>query len=136
MDAFIRISLLLLCTSFLSCAEDNVGIDTDADVPTVISTAPGNGAVDVPLNIVIQAAFSENLNASTVNDSSFRVNFSDSLIVQGNITVSSNTATFTPRSPLQANTRYTVTLTSVIEDLDENQMGENYTWTFTTANSE
>lgn len=127
--------LILFCTTgfITSCEEDNVGIDTDQEPPVVNSTAPENGAVDVPVSISLQATFSEELEPSTVNDNSFIVIFNDSLSVPGTISLNSSMVTFNPDSPLEPNTEFTVTLSSVIEDLNGNHLDENYSWSFTTA---
>ena len=129
--------LLFLIAGLLitACDEDDVGVDPDLDAPEVISTSPDDGATDVAVNTTITAAFSEEIDSTTLNESTFYVNFEDTLSVPGTIDYSANTVTYTPDADLEANTEYTVTLTSAIQDLDGNNLEENYQWVFTTGAS-
>lgn len=117
-----------------ACEDDDTGLDTDIIAPEVTSTSPASGDMDVPTSSTISAAFSEDMDSSTINDNSFMVNIGDSLSTPGNISLSnSNTAIFTPDTELEANTEYTVTLTTQIQDLNGNNLDEDYQWSFTTA---
>ena len=49
------------------------GVLLDAIRPTVIATDPTNGALSVPLNKVITATFSEDMDPSSINNTSFLV---------------------------------------------------------------
>ena len=53
--------------------------------------------------------------------------------VTGVVTSSGAVATFTPSSPLTANTTYTGTIKSTVKDLKGNSLQGNYVWTFTTG---
>ena len=105
-------------------------------VPTVTSTAPANGATDVSLGTTIQAIFSDDMNASTINSSTFLVSGG----VTGTVTYNSanRTATFTPslNNGLIKNTTYTATLTTGITNLAGTALSTNFSWSFTTSNGD
>jgi len=107
----------------------------DTTRPTVISTIPANLATGVPLNQVISAAFSEAMNAATINSATFTLTGPGLTAVAGQVAYASigNTATFTPAANLTANTLYTATITTGATDLAGNALAANYVWTFTTG---
>jgi hypothetical protein len=59
--------------------------------------------------------------------------FTFSPAVAGTLSYSGNTATFTPSTALTANTVYTVTVGTAVEDRAGNNLVAPYTWTFTTG---
>jgi YVTN family beta-propeller protein len=100
-------------------------------VPTVTSTIPENNAKDVSTGATIQATFSDDMNASTINGLTFFVSGG----VTGAVAYSSagRIATFKPFNPLIKNTTYTVTLTTDVRNIAGNSLASNYTWSFTTS---
>ncbi|WP_257172797.1 Ig-like domain-containing protein [Colwellia sp. M166] len=107
-------------------------IDTTA--PTVSSTDPIDSATDIVLDTKISANFSEALDSSSVNTTSFTVK-NGTTPVAGVVTSSGSTATFTPNDELAANTLYTATLTTAINDLaiSPNALANDYVWSFTSG---
>lgn len=126
MGIFLFLALSLLT---MGCGGDDGGGDTTP--PTVSSVSPANGATDVAINTVITATFSEAMNSSTINTSTFTLN-STSGAVTGTVTYSGTTATFTPSSNLSYSATYTATITTGVKDSAGNAMAANYTWSFTT----
>ena len=102
--------------------------------PTVISTDPMNSAVGVLLNKKISATFSDGMNSTTITTSTFTLKQGASLIA-GDISYSHGTAIFTPTSNLTANTTYTATITTDVEDLAGNSMANNFSWSFSTGSA-
>ena len=100
--------------------------------PTVISTDPANNATGVVLNKVIAATFSENMNPSTINATSF-ILMQGSTIVTGTVTYSGSTAFFKPNANLLSGTVYTATVTTGAKNLAGTSLANNYVWTFTTG---
>jgi YVTN family beta-propeller protein len=108
--------------------------------PSVTTTSPIEGSIQVPTDSSITATFNVPLKASTVNNNTFGVvtppnsNVS-STIVNGTVSLSSDglTATFTPTKPLSPATGYRAFITSDIQDSNGNNMTGTKTWTFTTA---
>lgn len=105
----------------------------DITPPTVLSTVPGNGEIDVAVNAAVSATFSEDMNPATVNSTTFTIKDSLNNTVNGTVNYTGTTATFTPTSALTSSTVYTVTITTGVEDAAGNAIIQDYVWTFTTG---
>lgn len=110
---------------------------SDTTPPTVISVSPADGADGVEVSTVINAIFSESMNASTITTSTFEVTGTEGT-VSGNVTyvdgdTDGPTATFTPSSDLQDLSTYTAVVTTGVEDLNGNHMEADLSWSFTTG---
>ena len=105
---------------------------TDTTPPTVTSRSPVAGALSVATSTKVKAAFSENVDGSSVI-----VDLRDASGVQiaGATTydVLSRTATFTPGGPLAQSGTYAVSVTA--RDAAQNNMPAPDTWTFTTTSA-
>jgi len=125
---------LVVVVIIAGCKKDTFK-ETVGVCPLVVTTDPLNLATGVPLNKIITATFNENMNAATITPLSFTIEAGakGAALVTGAITYAGMTATFTPASPLTANTTYTGTLKSTIKDLKGNSMQGDYVWTFTTG---
>jgi len=53
--------------------------------------------------------------------------------IAGTVSVSGNTATFTPLARLAGSTEYTATITTAVQDTAGNALAANFSWKFTTA---
>lgn len=111
------------------------GTITDTVAPDVNSTDPAdnNTTIDVPINQNITAIFSEALDPSTVNATTFTVTGPGATPVAGVVTYSGTTAVFNPNIDLNSTVLYTATLTTGITDLALNPLAVNHVWTFTTG---
>ena len=103
-------------------------------IPAVHATAIGNGATGVGVNTPISATFSEAIDASTLNASTFTLTGPGGAVA-GTVTynASTDTATFTPSTALAYSTTYTATITTGVTDTSGNPLASNYSWSFTTA---
>jgi hypothetical protein len=105
--------------------------------PTVISVTPPNGVNGICPNTVVVATFSEAMNPSTINTTTFTLTAPGTppVAVAGAVTydVPSHVATFTPTTALTLNTTYTATITTGAQDLNGNPLASDYVWTFTTS---
>ncbi len=101
--------------------------------PIVVSTVPANGATAVPVNTPISATFSEPMNATSINGTTFTLTGPGTVPVGGAVTYSGGTATFTPASILVNSTLYTGTITTGAKDPAGATLAANYVWTFMTA---
>jgi hypothetical protein len=121
-------------TEGTALAEDYVWtFSTGAAVaPTVISVDPLNGALDVPLNKVLSAIFSMEMDPLTITTSTFTL-LDGATPIAGAVNYSGTTATFTPTINLDLNTTYTATITTGAENLAGTPLASNYVWTFTTS---
>ncbi len=100
--------------------------------PTVVTTDPVNNATGVVLNKVISATFSEAMNPSTINATSFTLMLG-ATIVPGVVTYSGSTAFFTPNIVLLPGAVYTATITTGARNVAGTPLANNYVWTFTTG---
>jgi hypothetical protein len=103
--------------------------------PTVISTVPINNATLLPINQAISATFSEAINPSTVNSTTFTLTGPGGVAVAGAVSyvAAGSVATLTPTTPLAPNTQFTATITTGTRDLRSTALAANYVWTFTTG---
>lgn len=110
----------------------------DTVAPTVVTTVPVDGATSVATSTTVTVTFSEAMNASTISATTFTLKTTiGGTPVAGVVSYSAgtNTATFTPTSPLANNISYTATVTggaSGVKDVAGNPLVANKVFTFTT----
>lgn len=112
--------------------EDYTWSFTTGNAPVVTVTDPVNATSNVTLNKVVTVTFSTDMNAATINTSTFLVNQGTSP-VSGTVSYSGKTATFTPTNLLADNTVYSGTITIGAKDVAGNALENPYTWSFSTA---
>ena len=103
--------------------------EPDRTPPTVISTTPSQSATAVGVSGTISATFSEAMDPSTINATTFTV--SDG--VTGSVGYADRTATFTPAAALGYGSSYTATITTGARDMAGNALAQSHSWTFSTA---
>ena len=110
------------------------GNTTDGSPPTLDFNFPSISATGLGINIDIIAGFSEPLDPSSVNGSTFGL-FLGTDQVEGvvNYIDSSTSIVFVPSSDLLPNTSYTVKVSGTIRDLAGNELGANQVWDFETG---
>jgi len=96
----------------------------DTTAPTVTSVSPASAATGVALDSKIIATFSEPIDSTTFEITGLAGTVSYNALTK--------TVTFTPTSPLTANTKYTVTIATDVKDLAGNPLAAPKTWSFTT----
>lgn len=104
----------------------------DTTNPSVETTFPGSQTTNAALNTVIIFTFSEDLRGSTVTENTFTLTQSNTR-VNGRVTFSGRTVTFTPTTNLIPNMIYTATAMADITDLAGNRLGQEFRTTFTTG---
>ena len=95
--------------------------------PRLLFTSPANTATKISIDGIISATFSEPIDSTTVNDSTFFVNNG----ITGSYSFSGNTIYLTPSAPLTYSAVYTCQLTTGITDSVGNHLTGNVTWSFT-----
>ncbi len=130
----LAIALVILITS---CAKDDFQ-ETIGVCPIVKATNPISIALEVPLNQVVTVTFNEDMNPSTITQSSFTLtstsaSFGTPILVTGVVTYSGVTATFSPITNLTPNTTYIGKVTSAVKDTKGNALQEDYVWAFSTG---
>jgi hypothetical protein len=102
--------------------------------PVITVRSPDRGAVDVPVDAVVQATFSKAMKATTFTPTTFTVE-GDIGLLPGSRSYDggTRTETFTPDSLLKAGTAYTVTVTNGVQDTSNQPLFRGDTWSFTTV---
>jgi len=121
---------MLAVVSMLSCKKSS----STSTNPRVVSTDPSNNLTGVARNKGIAFTFSEAMDSSTINSSTFTL-MQGSTAIPGTVSYSGNTATFTPSNTLAANTSYTATISTGAKDLAGKSLASNAVWSFTTGGS-
>jgi len=106
----------------------------------VTGTTPNNGATGINVGAAVTATFSEAMDATTINTSTFELRDAGDAVVPTTVTYNTgtNTATLTPSSALAVSTTYTATVKGgatdpSVKDAAGNALAANFTWSFTTA---
>ena len=133
----VSLIFLLSALATVSCSSRHVAEKPDTTIPTIRSVSPASGATAVAITTVVTCTFSEAMNASTINAASFllvSVSSTTTTTVAGQVTynAASHIATFTPNSPLEHNTNYTVIITTDATDIAGNNISSSNSWSFTT----
>jgi hypothetical protein len=113
----------------------------DTTPPTVLSTSPANGAVNVAIAGALVATFSEPLDPATVSSATFELRHqSTNALVAANVSYTAGTTVVTaaPQAALAANTAYTLTVRGGgadprVKDSAGNALVANVTSAFTTG---
>jgi len=113
-------------------AKDTTWNFNTGSTPVVVLTNPLDGASDVYLNTAITADFSTEMDATTINATSFVV-MQGITVVSGTISYLGNKATFTPANLLLENKVYSATIKKEVTDVAGNSMTKDTTWSFATG---
>jgi hypothetical protein len=110
-----------------------VGAAPDVDLPHLAASGPAGGDTGIPTNALVTLQFNEPLNIIT-GGAGIQVS-AGGQPVPGSIafSVANRRLTFTPASPLTANTLYTVTLAPTISDLGGNLIDNPGSFSFQTG---
>jgi hypothetical protein len=113
------------------------GAVADSTAPTVTLVNPPDLATGVCRQQSVSATFSENMDPSTITTVTFtlQVTAGPGPVLGATVTYDapSRVATLNPTSDLLANTDYTATVTTGVEDLAGNALAANEVWTFATG---
>jgi hypothetical protein len=103
--------------------------------PTVISTLPANGAINVPVSQVLTATFSEAMKCATLASpaTTFTLTGPGTTPATGTVSCSGFVAKFSPSPNLAYNTLYTATITTAATAAAGGALAHTYIWTFKTG---
>jgi hypothetical protein len=124
----LSVMALVLIVSILSCKKDSY------KGPSVVSTSPVNNQKVVPRDKEIEFTFSEAMDSSTINNSTFTLTQGTNAIA-GTVSYSGLKATFTPSVILASGTSYTATITTGAKNSAGVGIASNAVWNFTTGGS-
>ena len=133
------ISMAVVCSlCLIGCGGDDgdatadaAAADADTAAPDVLSTSPAADATDVPIDTLVAVTFSEDIDSSTLNMSSFTLEDSAGNPVSGTVSASGAAGTFTADSPLSYGVSYTAAITTAVTDGSGNALEAAVLWSFT-----
>jgi hypothetical protein len=111
----------------ISC-NDN---DPTIIIPEVLSTSTVEDAKDVGINSIIEIKFNKDMDATTINTTTFTLKEGGNEVV-GTVAYLNKTATFSPINNLDPITLYTGTLSNEAKDLTGAPIAYDYSFSFTT----
>ncbi len=112
---------------------------TDTTAPTVSTITPASGATGVPRTTTVTATFSEAMDPTTLNASTFTLSKQGSastITTMVSYDATTNKVTLKPSSTLAASTKYTVTVKAGaggVKDKASNPLASDKVWSFTTG---
>ena len=127
---------LALATANCGGGSSHHGGPAAPTVTAVSSTEPPASATDVATNRKITVTFDRDMDASTIDTTSFQVATSiGGVPVLGtvNYDAADRTATFAPVGTLAINTNFTATLTTDVADFTAAHLAVPYVWSFLTG---
>jgi hypothetical protein len=109
----------------------------DGTLPYVKTTSPADSGSGVSLLPAISMQFNKAMNSSTLTTSTITLANANGDSVAGTVDYneSAYTSTFTPAGSLANSTKYTVTVSSTVEDSAGNAMGSSRSFSFMTVSS-
>jgi len=126
----IPVLAMMFVMLMVGCNDENENID-DISIPNVSSTMPGDNDTKVAHDTNIVATFSEEMEPSSINVSTFMIKQGDTDI-SGGVEYSGLEATFTPSVAFAAGSEFTATITSAAKSSNEVNLEADYVWNFTT----
>ena len=110
-------------------------VDSSPPHPDLVS--PPNGTIRAPRNTAVSIIWDRDLNVGTLTAARFQVTDVNGAAVNGSIAydAATQTAVFTPQTPLAPYTTYIVTLAAGIEDTQGNASIDPTVWSFTTGDT-
>src|SRR5207245_1709285 len=108
------------------------GVAPYTTAPILRATGPAHARTTAHLNKTITATFSEAMDPSTINTTTFTL-MQGTTPVPGTVTYTNGTAIFTPADTLAPLSTYTVTISTGAKDLAGNALSTDMSWSFTTG---
>jgi len=108
-------------------------VGNDHTAPAVNSVTPINNATSVPVTSPVTVSFSEDMSATTIDATSFKL-MKGGTLVSGSVSYDATTkkATFYPSYDLSYLTTHTATITTAVKDMAMNAVQATYSWSFVT----
>jgi Ice-binding-like/Bacterial Ig-like domain len=135
-----RLTRILTAVALLAACNDSDGPNgpdgpnSPNVAPTVLSTGPASAATGVPRNPSVRVTFSEAMDPSTLNGTTF-VLAQGTTPVAATVTYAANIATLVPSAVLAPNTTFTATVSTGAKDMAGLSLAASRSWSFTTVAS-
>ncbi|MDT8446621.1 MAG: Ig-like domain-containing protein [bacterium] len=104
----------------------------DTTAPSVSLTIPITGSTSVAINTAVSASFDAPIDPTTITAANFNLKAGTTL-VSGTLSYTGSSALIKPSSNLAANTSYTATITTGVQDSAGNALAADYAWSFITG---
>lgn len=104
-----------------------------AQAPTIVSTSPTQNELNCSISTSISVTFFIDMDATTINNSSFVVNSTTTGLHQGTFSydITTRTVTFDPSNDFDAGEVVSVVLTTGIQSSTSVPLSKSYIWSFT-----
>jgi hypothetical protein len=111
------------------------GSGTSLPVLAIVAMTPADGATGINLSTTVAATFNQQMNQSTINDSTFSLSDPTGALVPGEIAYNATTftATLSPAAPLVPDTTYTAAVSGGVANVANTTLGNDVTWSFSTG---
>ena len=127
--AFMLLSLYTACGGTSSAAQPIGPV-----APTVLSSVPANGAIDVALNGSVSATFSEAMDPASLTAATFTLTSGvTSIPVAGTVVYANSRVVFWPAAHFDSNGSYTATITTGARSASGSAMAMKTSWSFGTG---
>ncbi len=131
LKTFLPLAALLLPIALMTSCKDD---DENDGTPTAMETSPSKNATDVARNHVVTVTFSEDMDASTINASTFTLKQGD-ISIDGEVEVLGAVATFTPTGTLAAGKDFTATISTSAKSATGIALKNDLVFEFSTGGS-
>jgi hypothetical protein len=131
--------IIIIPLFFISCDRQALVEDLDDSTSStpyfisVVNSNPAPNETNIALNSTISILFNDNINAATLNSSTFYVTNGATISGTYFYDQPNKVAVFTPATQLSANTTYQVTLTTGITNIAGESLQSSQTWSFSTT---
>ncbi len=124
-----------LLTLFSACGGTSpADLPAGPVAPTVLSSVPVNGAIDVALNGSVSATFSEAMDPASLTGATFTLTSGvNSIPVAGTVVYASSRVEFWPAAHFDSNGSYTATITTGARSASGMAMATKTAWSFGTG---
>ncbi len=116
--------------------QERAFLATPTQTPRVTSTVPTANATAVDLAANVTATFSEEMDASSINATTFKLfrkNSKKEVDASVRYDATTATATLDPTSPLQRGVSYNAVVSTGAKDLEGNTLEQQHIWSFTVS---
>ncbi|HFE38724.1 MAG TPA: hypothetical protein ENK06_09975 [Gammaproteobacteria bacterium] len=107
--------------------------ENDTIKPTISSTVPASASNYAPINRGVIVVFSETMDLSTINSTSFYLTDTNGTRIDGSINYAGDSITLMPDNDLDFSKSYIATVTADVADMAGNTLGLVHSWPFTTG---
>ncbi|MBI5070058.1 MAG: DUF3494 domain-containing protein [Deltaproteobacteria bacterium] len=127
-------ALILLALSSACGGSSSTEHPAGPAAPTVLSTTPANGAIDVARNGSVSATFSEAMDPASLTGATFTLTSGAAATpVAGTVAYANSRVVFRPAAQLESNGSYTATITTGATSAAGKAMASRTAWTFGTG---